>query len=520
MKTLRKSLALLLALVLLLTACSPSGGNKNAASSSEDKQAGSGKDELVFIARDINSTLDPTKPQSDGYLRRVGALEALFWAQNDGTVVPKLAESGKQLDENTWEIKLRENAKFWSGKPVTADVVIASFNRSKELNSSYASALKGLSFEAKDDYTLLVTTEEKNVDVPLNLISISVSNPEMDYTSVDQIDFTGMYKVTEFNPKQSLKLTRNDDYYGEKPKIKNILFEEILDDDARLMAALSGRADIVSDIPATGGPKIEASKDMDLITSNPSGTLSVFLNMQRKPLDDVRVRQALNWGTDRKELVQLHTGGYGMPVSTWLGSNPEYPETKDAVYPNYDFEKASSLLDAAGWTMGSDNIRHKDGKDLTFKLYTWGSEKILGEALQNQWAKLGIKVDLNYVDYSVVEQARETGDWDGLIETWTHFGYMYAIIDNHFGPNGSLNYGKYRSEKLDKLLADLSKATDKDEIHRLSVDVNTLVAEEGVLVPMMPRPTLIAIKKNLKGFEIHFIQHENYITNKLEFVEE
>lgn len=63
MKTLRKSLALLLALVLLLTACSPSGGNKNAASSSEDKQAGSGKDELVFIGREINSTLDPTKPQ-------------------------------------------------------------------------------------------------------------------------------------------------------------------------------------------------------------------------------------------------------------------------------------------------------------------------------------------------------------------------------------------------------------------------------------------------------------------------
>ncbi len=328
-----------------------------------------------------------------------------------------------------------------------------------------------------------------------------------------------MYKIVEYNPKQNLKLVRNENYWGEKPKIEKILFEEILDDEARLMVAMSGRADIVS-LSATGAAEVEKSKDMKLLASNPSGTLSVFLNHQHAPLDDVKVRQALNWGTDRQELVDLSTSGYGMAVSTWLGSNPEYAETKDMVYPHYDLDKANQLLDEAGWTMGEDHIRHKDGKDFNFILYTWGNEKVLGEALQNQWAKMGIHVDLRYVDYSVVEQARQTGDWDGLIETWTHFGHMYSIVNNHFGPEGSLNYGKYRNPKLDELLGKLEKATNKDDIHKIVVDINTLVAEEGVLVPLMPRPTLIAIKKNLKGFELHFIQHEHYINNHLEFVDE
>ncbi len=183
MTSMKKSLAMMLALILILAGCaSPSGQEKE---STTTKTPAAHKDELVYVARDINSTLDPTKPQSDGYLRRVGALEALFKANAKGEIIPQLAKRAQELDDHTWQVDLRENAKFWSGKPVTSDVVIASLERSKKENSSYETALRGLKISPKDDYTLLIQTDESHVDVPLRLISVSIANPELDFSSVD-----------------------------------------------------------------------------------------------------------------------------------------------------------------------------------------------------------------------------------------------------------------------------------------------------------------------------------------------
>lgn len=534
MKNFRKLIVFLLVSLLLVTLCAcgskkdkveekPVETEKVAEAEKEKEEVKTNEDlneELVFVARDINSTLDPTKPQSDGYLRRVGALEALFHIESNGDVVPWLAEGIRNIDEHNWEIDLRKNATFWSGTPVTADKVIGALERARSLNVKSEAALKGIEFTAIEDYILGVKTEQKNLNLPLNLAEVSIVNPELDYTSVEQIDLTGMYEVIEFLPKQRLTLVRNENYWGEKAKIKKVIFEEILDDNTRLMSALSGQADIVSAVPISGAKQIEESEDMELLISNGSGTLSVYINLQHPPYDDVRVRKALNWGTDRKELVDVHTEGYGLAVTTWLGSNPIYGEkTKDIIYDKYDLEKAKALLDEAGWLEGDGGIRYKDGKPLTFRLFTWGSEKVLGELIQSQWSKLGVDVELNYVDYSVVEQARETDEWEGLVETWTHYGYMYSILSNHFAPGGSINYGKYDNPEVNDLLEKLKNATEKAEIDEIVYRVNEIIAEDAILVPMLPRPTVIAIKDNLEGFEIHFTQHENFINNRLEFVE-
>lgn len=494
-------------------------GNNSSVEETEGSQPKESKDTIVFMHSEINATLDPTKPQSDGYMRRVGALEPLFYVTNEGDVYPKLAEGAEALDPTHWNIKLRENAKFWSGKEVTAEEVIKSLERSRELNTGAEAALKGLTFEAAEPYLIKVTSEQENVNVPLKLISVSITNADLDHTSVDQIDFTGMYRIKEYLPKQRLILERNEDYYGDLPKIKNVNFEEISDPETRLMAVISGEADIASAISPTGAKQAKDNPKVNIVTSNASNTLSVYLNLQHDILKDVKVRQALNWGTNRQEIVDIHTEGFGMPVSTWLGSNPKFPETKNAVYDHYDLEKANALLDEAGWKMGDDGIRQKEGVPFHFKLYTFGAEKVLGEMLQSQWKKMGIDVDLHHVEYSVIKQARETGDWDGLVESWTHFGDMYSIISNHFGPNGSINYGKYSNPEVDTLLEELLGTADEEKAHDIVVKINEIIAKDGVLVPMMPRPTLNALNPKLKGFEVHFIQHESYITNKLEFAD-
>lgn len=512
MRKISKILIMVLLFALILSSCGQQSGNST--SESADKP----KDTLRMVAREINYTFDPTKPQTDGYFRRCGALEALTHIEADGSVSTWLAESVNPIDSTHWEVVLRKNAQFWSGKAVSADAVIACLKRSASENVGIEAALKGVTFEPKSEYLINVTTETPDFDLPLTLAGISIYNADKDLSSFEEIDFTGMYKIVEHEARQKIVLKINEDYYGEKPKIENVIYEEIPDDDARLALALSGKADIVSDLLVTSAKQIEESNQMDLSISNPSGTLEVYLNHNREALSDVRVRQALNWATDRQELVNVATEGYGIAVSTWLGSNPLFSDKdKNPVYTEYNTEKAAKLLDEAGWKENADGIREKDGKKLTFKLYTWGNEKTMGELLQTQWGKIGVDVEVNHVDWSVIEESWTTGDWDGFIATWNHYGNMYSIISDHYSKDGTFNYSNYKSDEFDAKLEELKNTSDKEAQKDIIWEINLLLARDGVRVPLMPRPSLIAISKDLKGYETHFMVHPNCITNKLEF---
>ena len=111
---------------------------------------------LVYVDRDINSTLDPDKPLTDSYLKRAGAAEALFWVNSKGEVENQLADKAEQIDDTHWKIHLNPKAKYWSGEPVTADKVIASYERSKAVNPSVESLLRGLTLTADSEKRLVL----------------------------------------------------------------------------------------------------------------------------------------------------------------------------------------------------------------------------------------------------------------------------------------------------------------------------------------------------------------------------
>ncbi len=164
-----------------------------------------------------------------------------------------------------------------------------------------------------------------------------------------------------------------------------------------------------------------------------------------------------------------------------------------------------------------DGFRYKDGKPLHIKLMTWGQEKALGEAIQNQWTKLGIKVDVQYSDYSLIENARETGDWDALIEAWQTYGDEYALLSGQFSPRGSANYGKYNNSEVNEMLENLLKLESDKEVEKLVLDINRKVAEDAPAIFLYPRIQISVTKKDLKGFKKHFRQFENAITSDLKF---
>jgi len=508
----------------MLIGCSNQAADNRPAEQAEAPNAGSTsavqEDQALIIAgQEIAASLDPVKPLTSAYLRNMGAAEALFKVNEAGEVEPSLAESAREVDSTTWVIGLREGATFWSGSPVNADAVIASLERSRAEDPQAQPYLAELAFSKLDDRSIEVKTLSEHVAVPLQLsyYQTVIHNADARHESVETMDLTGMYKVVSFAPKQSMALAINERYWGTKPTIPRIVHEQIADGQTRVLSVLSGRSHIALNIPVTSLQQFKDGGEAALVAAPVANTQTVYLNLRQPQLADAGVRQALSWALDREELVLLGAEGQSEPVATWLGSNPLYPEAKQAVYGKPDPDRAMKLLDEAGWLLGDDGVRYKDGKPLTLRLQTWGGDQALGEALQNQWTRIGIKAEVKHGDYSLIETARQQGDWDASIEAWSTFGDAYSLLAGQFSPEGSANYGGYDDEETNRLLAELKQAADDDARRKLALEINERAAVLAPVIALYPRPQLTAVSNKLAGFEEHFRQFENVVNANLTF---
>lgn len=489
-------------------------------SSDTEEVSASSVDTNTFriASREIAASLDTTDSVSGDYLVNVGAGELLFKIDAEGAAQPSLAEGIEQISDSEWIISLRENAQFWSGKCVDADAVIASLEDSREKDLKALPFIEMLTFEKADEYSIKVTSTQKDIDVALNLayFQLVIHNTEYDYSDVENTDYTGMYKIVEYTPGEKMVLIRNENYWGEKPSIENVTNEQIDDEQARVLAALSGEYSVVMNIPSSSYEQFTDDCPMYLSPSEATNTETIYLNLNQDKFKDKNVRQALSYALDREELVVLGEEGMGSPVTTWIGSNPAYSDIKTEVYgANSDTQKAAELLDEAGWELSDDGLRYKDGEVLTVNLMTWGVDQALGEAIQAQWSAIGIDAQVNYGDYSLIETARENGEWDCFIEAWTTFGNVAALLKGQYSTDGGGNYGGYNDENVNEMFEKLEVAETNEERVQLIKDISIYVAEDAPVICICPRPDITAVNNNVEGFTPHFRQFENVVNSNL-----
>ncbi len=524
MKKILSIIAVCLCLFMAATGCGrstpvneePDSTNENANQPAAPTSAAEIQ-ELVVGDRSIALSIDPTGSTDANYLVKIGAGETLFKVDKNGVIQPLLAESIVQTDATRWSIKVRQGVTFWSGKVVDADAVIASLERSGELDTKAQSYLNGMTFSKTGDYEIAVETEIENMMVSLNLsnFQLLIHNAEYGYTSAEDTDFTGMYKIDEYVPSQKMLLSLNENYWGTKPVIQKVVYEQIADDQARALAALSGRYHIMLNIPAASIKQFEGKDTVSIMSEPTDSTQTIYLNLSRPQLQDSRVRQALSWALDREELILFGAEGHSAPVTTWIGSNPQFSDAKNIYFDSYNPEKAETLLDEAGWKLEEDGLRYKDGQALRVRLMTWGTEKPLGEAIQAQWSKLGVKAEVSHVDYNMIMAARETGDWDASIEAWSTFGNPAAMLNAQYSPEGSGNYGGFNDQKTNELLEELNQAKNDEERRALVLELSRHVAEQSPAIYLFPRPGITAVSSSLQGFVPHFRQIENVVTADL-----
>ncbi|MFJ1292435.1 ABC transporter substrate-binding protein [Paracoccus yeei] len=265
-----------------------------------------------------------------------------------GGLKPRLATEWSQVDEDTWEFKLRPGVKWHDGKPFTARDVQFTIERNKNPNLSCETGGKyfggtEFSFEIPDDNTIRITTSPAQPILPLLLTVMPVQSAET--TPKDEFDRkpvgTGPYVFSDWQIGQSITLTRNADYWGEQPQVEKATY--LFRSDSAVAAAMvtAGEADIVPSIALQDA----TNKETDFSYPN-SETTSLRIDTRVAPTNDRRIREAMNLAIDREAMVgtlfpadaQIATH---LVVPTTIGYNPDVP-----VWP-YDPDKAKELVEQA-----------------------------------------------------------------------------------------------------------------------------------------------------------------------------
>ena len=336
--------------------------------------------------------------------------EKLLTRDAEGALVPGLAtDLGTSLDDTTWQFTLREGVSFHNGEPFNADAVVHSVNRI--LNPDLASELTGqvqsiLGAEKVDEYTVNILTDGPDPILPARLAAyLYIVPPEASASE----DFgsnpvgTGPYVFTEWVRGQSVSLEANDNYWNGRPSVDQatvLFFEEY---GTRLAALLAGEVDLMLDLQPDDLERAAQS----FLTPEGLKQFVVILNAQAgSPIEDVRIRQALNYAVDKEAIANDLFQGTASPLqgqmlnANWFGFNSSIEP-----YP-YDPDMARSLLEDAGAVGMSIQLYGVEGNSIFDRETT--------EVVAGYWNAVGLETEIiipefsEYIDRLIDRESRPT----------------------------------------------------------------------------------------------------------------
>jgi peptide/nickel transport system substrate-binding protein len=224
-----------------------------------------------------------------------------------------------------------------------------------------------------------------------------------------------------------------------------------------------------------------------------------FLNTDASPTDDPSVRQALILATDRAQLVQTVFGPYSpVAMGPLSRSHPDYDPAVESLYSTAaDREAASALLEEAGWVMGEDGLRRRDGQTLQLQAYlmTWGLVPEVAELLQAQWRAVGVDLVLNEVTFTAALAAVAENRHHVIF--WSEPGTDADLLRSFFHSEsiGVRNWSNVRSPQLDSLLDEARVEGDPERRSELYSQVQTLVMEDALILPIRDYVNLNGVRR-------------------------
>jgi peptide/nickel transport system substrate-binding protein len=480
--------------------------------------AGTGSDDVLTVGElfDIKSA-DPI--QSGSILTEKALVtESLVGVNSDLSLKPELAESWIQINDKTWEVKLRDNVVFHDGSKMTAKEVKFSLERAAELDSKAASLMDLESVEIIDDMTLQIHTKELNPILPavLHYSTIVIISPNsLDANGEFKSPIgTGPFMLESFDPQTHvMNVVRNDKWWGGEVKLSKVILKPILDPNTRALALESGEVDFTVDLPYNEADRIGAMEGIEVEKFENPRIYRLDFNLKKAPLDDVRVRKAIAYGIDTDSIVEYVLFNIGKPaVGPFMPDFYWTNKSLEAYEQNVDMAK--ELLAEAGWKdTDGDGLVDKDGKALEINLLTYPNRPGLppmAEAIAGQLREIGIKMDAEVMESGVIDEKRKTGDWDTYL-----VAFSTAMVPDPsyylrmtYRTGGAYNYAEYSNSHVDDLLDEASKTTDQQERLGKLNDVEAIVQYEVPILNIAYYGVIVAKKDYVKGYQYDPTAHD------------
>ncbi|MDO8848921.1 MAG: ABC transporter substrate-binding protein [Coriobacteriia bacterium] len=520
MKRSARFLALVLVLALFTTAL-VGCGEKDEGTTDEETTEATTVDTFTYAQGADPRGLDPALVD-DGESSKiiVNIYEGLLKYADDSTAVePSLAESWEISDDGlSYTFTLREGVKFHDGTDFNAEAV--KFNIDRQLpplvteDMGYAGFVYGSvkDVEVVDDYTVTINLNQPNTAFLANL-AMSLAAPIVSPAALEAGDNsvmeapvgTGPYKFVEWNKAENVVLVRNDEYWGEPAKTKNIIFRFIADNSARVLALNNGEVDMIDGIDATVVGQVEDGGD-ELFEAAGMNVNYMAYNTTTSKFATKEARAAFSQAIDREELVASLYQGYSEVAETILPSFvPGYDGTVKQVA--YDEEAARAGLAAAGITE-VHMIAYTNPRP-----YNAATGVALATAIQGYLQKVGVTCTIDTYDWTTYKEMVKGGDYDIAFYGWIgDNGDPDNFLNLLSDPDPSMNIARWQDPTYMDGIAEALTLPNGDERDAAYGELEAYAADEAVWLPISHAKTLAAYRPQVSGF-IYHVTGNTFLSN-------
>lgn len=523
---------MLLALVMLVTACGGGGKANNAGGEAAGDKAAEGK-----ILRTNNSsepgTLDPalaTGTHDSWPMQHM--YEGLMKYNEKGEVVEGVAKEMKVSDDGlTYTFTLRDDAKWSNGDPVTAQDFEFAWKRvlNPETASEYSYQLYYLKngeaynngkatvdqvgVKALDDKTLEVTLESPTEYFP-SLTAFYTYYPVQKKTVEANPDWAkdpkngllvsnGAFKCVDWKHNEAIELVKNDQYYdADKVKLAGIHFDIIEDQNTAWQRYEGGEYDFLYNPPATIVQKLRQEKNPELTIADELSTYYYEINTEKKPLNNAKVREALSLAIDRKSIVENITQAGQVPAEGMVPYGLKDDAGKDFREANgnlikEDDKEAVKLLEEG---LAEENMTKDDLNGMVIVYNTDETHKKIAQAIQEMWnSKLGISLKLENMEFQTLIDRRRQGDFSIARAGWVgDYADPMTMLDL-FTTGNPQNNTRWGDPEFDKLIKTAKTTVDSKERMDSMKAAEKILMRDKPVIPVYFYTATYVTKPNVKG---------------------
>jgi peptide/nickel transport system substrate-binding protein len=488
-------------------------------------QAAPARELSIGLSSNVTS-MDPhyhNLTPNNALLRHV--FESLITQDASQTLVPALATSWRNVDPMTWEFKLRRNVKFHDGSPFTAEDVAFSFKRAPNVPnspSSFAPYLKAITeVVVKDEHTILLKTATPYPLMPNDIATVLIVSKKVaaqanteDFNSGKATVGTGPYKFVEYVPNQRVVLKANFAYWAGEEPWEKVTFKMLTSAPARVAALLAKDVDTIEGVPTADLAMLSKDKRVSLFnkisnriiylhvdSGRATGSPFVFDKagkpLEKNPLADVRVRQAISLAIDRFAISSRLMEGSALPAAQFLPDG-FFGVSKNLKPSKQDVAAAKKLLTEAGYPNGFALTLHSPAG-------RYINDEKIAQTVAQMLTRAGIDTKVETMPPSVFFTRGTKLEFSLMLVGWgsetgeasSPLRALVATFDKDKGM-GVSNRGRYSNAEVDRLLNDALATIDNPKRASLLAQATELAMKEVGIVPLHYEVTTWATRAGLR----------------------